>query len=339
MSHTVLVTGATGYIAKWICAELLRRGHRVVGSARSADRDAEIRAALRTTLDGTDWEARYRTIALDLSSDSGWSAAMEGVDAAMLVASPFPLVQPRDDREIVETAVGGVRRALAAARAAGVGRVILTSSSGAISAREKPGNGTAFTEDDWTDLDHPTATPYFRSKTLAERAAWDDVAEHGGIALTALNPTLVVGPPLDADFGTSIQVLERLHRAKDPMLPRAGFSTVDVRDVAEAHIRALERPETAGKGYLLSERFLWFKDIAAAMKTAVPNRRYPAREAPNALLRVLGLFDPSVRTILPSLGRREEVSAARAEAELGLAFRDTRRGIGEAAIWLDRNMP
>ncbi|MEL7027473.1 MAG: NAD-dependent epimerase/dehydratase family protein, partial [Pseudomonadota bacterium] len=325
--QTVLVTGATGYIARHIVAGLLKRGHSVVGSARTEARDSEVRDAIASELDGVDWQDRYRTVALDLSKDDGWDTAMEGVDALIHTASPFPLEQPKNEDEIIRPAVDGALRALKAAKAAGVNRVVMTSSTVAVAYKERPAEGSLFTEKDWSDLTHATASPYGKSKTLAERAAWDFVAEHPEINLTAINPSLVVGPPLGGDFGTSVGVIDRVYQAKDPMLPRVGFPAVDVRDVAEAHIRAFERPDTAGNRYPLAESFMWFADVASAVKEAVPGRKVPERIAPDFLIRFLSIFDKSIRTITPILGRKNIVSINAAETDLGIEFRSARTAV------------
>lgn len=335
MPKTVLVTGATGFIAKHIVAGLLNRGHSVVGSARSLDRDAEIRAAVGSELTDPAALDRYRTVALDLSSDDGWAEAMEGVEAVLHTASPFPLAQPKDPQDVIKPAVDGALRAISAARAAGVRRVILTSSSGAITVKNGPTNGSAFTEEDWTDVGHPAATPYFQSKTFAEQAAWDDAKANGDIDLTVINPSFVVGPPLDANFGTSIRVVERLLIGKDPMLPRFGFPAVDVRDVAEGHIRALERDETIGERIMLADRFLWFSDMAEAVDEALPNRKIVKRIAPDFVIRFLALFDKEIRVVVPILGRREDVDASKAKQILDMTFRDAAIGAADAARWLD----
>lgn len=337
MPRTILVTGATGYIAKHIVAGLLNRGHSVVGSARSVERDAEMRSALEPALDEKSALERFQTKALDLTSDVGWADAMSGVDAVIHTASPFPLASPKDENEVIRPAVDGVRRMMTAASNAGIRRIVLTSSSGAITVKDAPGSGAAFDEDDWTDLNHPAATPYFKSKTLAERAAWDFATDHPEMALTVINPCFVVGPPLDASFGTSIRVIERLLKGKDPMLPRFGFPTVDVRDVAEAHIRALDTPEAEGERILVGDRFLWFLDLAQAIEAALPDRRIVTREAPNFVIRTLALFDREVRTIVPILGRREDVTNSKARRILGLEFRNALAAAGETARWLDKN--
>lgn len=324
----VFVTGATGFVAKHVVARLLDAGHDVVGSARSLDRAPEVADAVRPVIaDPTDLDRRLRIVALDLARDEGWREALEGCEALIHTASPFPLAQPDDDAEIVATARDGALRALRAAHEAGARRVVMTSSSVAVMNGPAP-EGRPFDERDWTDLDHPTVTPYVRSKTLAERAAWDWAAETPEAALTVINPGFVLGPPLDRRYGASIQVVERLLSGRDPMLPRFGFSTVDVRDVALMHLRALERPETAGKRYLGVAGFLWFSEMAGALREAHPDRRIAGREAPNWLIRLLALRDRPLRTVVPILGRRDEVSSARARDELGVALTPPR----EAAL-------
>lgn len=337
MPETILVTGATGFIARHIVAGLLNRGYAVTGSARDTARDGEIRTAIAPALDDPAALERYRTVTLDLTSDDGWDAAMDGAGAVMHTASPFPLVQPKDENDLIEPAVAGAKRALEAATKAGTHRVILTSSMAAISARDAPGNGTAYTEDDWSDLSHAIASPYFKSKTLAERAAWDFAGTHPDMNLTTINPGFVLGPPLGASDGTSSRVVERVLSGKDPMLPRLGFTVVDVRDVAEAHIRALERPETAGQRILVADRFLWFADLAGAIARALPHRRIATRQAPNVVMRMLGLFDSEIRSILPALGREEPVSNAKARQLLGLEFRDGAAAAADMALWLEAN--
>ena len=338
--QTVFVTGATGFIAKHIVLGLLNGGHRVVGSARSAERGEEVAAAVRPHLyDGADLADRLRVVPLDLARDDGWEAALEGCDALVHTASPFPLEQPRDDAEIVATARDGALRALRAAHRAGAGRVVLTSSTVSIMNREPP-EGRPFDERDWTDPEHPTANPYARSKTLAERAAWEFAEATPDVALTAINPGFVLGPPLDRRYGASIKVVERVLRGTDPALPRFGFQTVDVRDVAAMHIRALERPETAGGRYAGVAGFLWFREMADVLREAFPDRRIARREAPDWLIRLLALRDRPLRTVVPILGRRDEISTGRARDELGMAFRPPReavRAAGEALVrggWL-----
>ena len=333
MPRRILVTGATGYIGKHLVRQLLDDGHVVVGSTRSASGDAEICAALSPVLKDPSALKNYRTVQLDLGDNHGWSDACGGIDVMMHTASPFPIVQPKDPDDVVRPAVDGTIRALEAAKTAGVGTVVLTSSSVAI--MEPPEEKDVYSEADWTDPDKPGLTPYALSKTLAERAAWGFVDyEAPDIRLSVINPTFVQGAPLDGNYGTSVQVVERILRGKDPMLPRVGFSTCDVHDVALAHIRAMERPEAAGHRHLIVDRFLWFADLARLVIEAVPEAKASTRVAPDLLIRFLGLFDPSIRSITPSLGRSNESDNTRMRDVLGIELRDTRESVRDTARWL-----
>jgi dihydroflavonol-4-reductase len=330
---TILVTGASGYIAKHIVLRLLKAGHAVRGSVRTPAKAEALHAAMARHAPGA--ADRLSTVELDLTRDDGWRDAADGVDALLHTASPFPLTQPRDKHEVIRPAVEGSRRAIAAARDAGVGRVVLTSSTAAVGERpSKPGQGP-FDERDWSDAEDPAITPYFASKTLAERAAWDMVAaEAQDVRLTVINPGFVLGAPLDGDTGTSLAVVERILSGRDPMVPRIGFATVDVGDIAEMHVRALDRPETEGRRLIGTGDFLWFGDMADTLARAFPERRVTTRRAPDMMVRLMGLFDPAVKSVVPSLGVRRDFDTAPARDLLGLSFRDPRDSLVEAARWL-----
>lgn len=331
MPGRILVTGATGYIALHILARLLNRGETVVGSARSTKSDGKIREAILPELSDKAALEKYSTVALDLTSDDGWAEAMNGVDRVIHTASPFPLTQPKDDEELIRPAVDGTLRVLRAARDAGVSRVAMTSSSVAIMENHEK---TVFDERDWSS-DGPTLSPYARSKTRAERAAWDFLRDEApGLELAVINPTFVQGAPLGETYGTSVSVIERLLEGKDPMLPRVGFPICDVGDVAEAHIRALEVPDAAGHRHIVSDRFLWFREMADVVREAVPSANPARREAPNFAMRVLALFDPAIRTIVPQLGRKFEGDNRRLREVLGIEPRDVRESIADTAHWL-----
>lgn len=338
MGQTVFVTGATGYIAKHIIRDLLDAGHSVIGSVRRSGGEREVRDALRPHLsDPEDAEARLRFAMLDLDRDEGWDSALAGADALVHTASPFPMTQPKDPQELIRPAVDGARRALAAARAANIGRVVMTSSTVAVIQSPLPRGMSAFDETCWTDPDAPGMTAYARSKTLAERAAWDFVDQEApDMALTTINPGLVLGAPLDRRHGTSVGVIQRILRARDPMLPRMGFPVVDVRDVATMHTRALERPETAGQRYLAADRFQWFVDLGQVLKAAYPDRKIVTRQAPDIIVRMLALFDPAIRSIIPDLGIERPVSNARARDEMDMHFVPAEQSIRDTAAYLLR---
>lgn len=340
MPKTVLVTGATGYIAKHLVLQLLNAGYNVVGSARSLSREAEMHDALRPHLEDENALARLRMVALDLSRDEGWDAAMQGVDVLMHTASPFPLSQPKDENDLIRPAVDGALRAVKAAKAAGVTRVVMTSSTVAVMTGELPAGKAAFNEEDWSDLSDPAATPYAKSKTLAERAVWDwQASDAPDMQITMINPSFVQGPPLDENFGTSIAVIERLLKGQDPMVPDIAFVTVDVRDIAKMHILAMEKEASINNRYIGAERLLSFQDMALELKDAYPDRKIATRVAPNFMMRLLSFFDPSIKTILPSLGRRDLATNEKARSELGMTFRDARASVREAGAFLvERNL-
>ncbi len=339
MPKTVLLTGASGYIAKHIALQLLEAGHHVRGTVRDLSRGAEVTEAVRPHLtDADDLDNRLTFVALDLTSDDGWEDAMAGVDVLMHTASPFPLTQPKDENDLIRPAVDGALRALRAAQKAGVKRVVLTSSTAAISGSELPSGDTAFDETNWTNPDDPEINPYTKSKTLAEQAAWAFVSDEAPeLELTTINPGFVLGAPLDKSFGTSINVIARLVRGKDPMLPDIGFATVDVLDVAEMHVTVIDKPDTIGQRIMVVDRFLSFSQIAKAIKTAHPDRKIPTRVAPNFVIKFLGLFDPAIRSIIPSLGRVDKMDNARAIATLRRGMRQAPKAAASSATYLIDN--
>ncbi len=338
-SQTVFVTGATGFIAKHIVLQLLNAGYRVRGSVRSPGRASEVRDAILPHLtDRQGLDDRLQFAALDLTEDAGWQEALEGSDALMHTASPFPMVQPDDEEKVIRPAVDGALRALRAAQAAGIGRVVKTSSVVAVVGTDLPAGRAAYTEADWTDTERAGTMAYAKSKTLAERAAWDFVnTEAPEIDLTTINPALVLGAPLDENYGTSIELVERMLRAKDPMIPRVGFGVVDVRDVARAHVRALQRDESRGKRIIASDRFMWMHEMAEIIKAAHPDRKVVTRRAPNSIVRFLGLFDKAIASIVPELGRRREIANDRARELLDFDFIPAGDSVRAAADWLIRN--
>ncbi len=331
MAQTVLLTGVTGFIARHIAVRLLDLGFVVRGTLRDPARAQEVRDAIRPAL--TDPEApeeRLSFVTLDLSRDEGWEDALAGVDVLMHTASPFPFTQPKDEAEVIRPAVDGTRRAFEAAQRAGVRRVVMTSSTVAV-VNKTPPEGRPFDERDWSDLEHPGITPYAKSKTLAERAAWEFTEANPEMALTVINPGFVLGKPLGDSWNTSLGVIERILQAKDPMLPNFGFTSVDVGDVAEAHVRALTRDDTVGKRFLAINEWIWFTEMAQVIKDNWPERKVPTRQAPNLLLRGIALIDPAVRQLLPNLGKQEAVSNQRARDELGITFRPVRPAVIDSA--------
>ncbi|MEO1638435.1 MAG: NAD-dependent epimerase/dehydratase family protein [Pseudomonadota bacterium] len=339
MTKTILLTGVTGYIARHVALQALDAGYHVRGSLRDLARGAEVTEALRPHLqDPADLDTRLTFVALDLSRDTGWDAAMTGVDVLVHTASPFPISQPDNEDDLIKPAVDGTLRALRAAHAAGIKRVVITSSTVAISGSALPPGDTSYDETNWTDPDDPAVSAYGRSKTLAEQAAWDFVTNTAPeMQSTVINPGFVLGAPLGGSFGSSVSVIQRVLRGKDPMVPDIGFGTVDVRDVAELHVTVIDKPDTIGQRIMAIDRFISFQEIAQAVKAAHPSRRIATRVAPHFLIRFLALFDKEIRSILPSLGRVDKMDNARAMATLGRGMRQAPKAAAATADHLIKN--
>jgi nucleoside-diphosphate-sugar epimerase len=242
----VLVTGASGYVGTHLAAALLRDGREVRGVVRTPEREQELRDAVRAG--GAD-DGGLEVVFAELMADDGWAAAVDGCGEVHHVASPIPAAQPDDPDELIVPAREGVLRVLRAARDGGARRVVLTSSFAAIGYSRTP--DSEYTEANWTDPDMPGLAPYPRSKTIAERAAWDFAeAEGGATELVSVNPTFILGPTLTPRAGSSMQFLQRAFSGQLTVWPRQRFGIADVRDVADLHVRAMAAPEAAGKRYL-----------------------------------------------------------------------------------------
>jgi dihydroflavonol-4-reductase len=321
----VLVTGASGYIAGFVIKALVADGWQVRGTIRSLARAAEV----RTTLGLPELEL----VACDLTRDDGWAEAMAGIHFVQHIASPIPSGEPRNPDDLIVPAREGALRALRFARAAGVSRVVMTSSMAAI-AYGHGERGAPFTEADWSDVAGRDAYAYIKSKTLAERAARDWMTEHGApMEYVSINPAAVLGPVLGADFSTSLEVVKKLLDGALPGLPRLGFGVVDVRDVADLHVKAMTAPGMNGERFIAQGRFLWMREVADMLKDGLgaKARRVPTRGLPDWLLKLLANFDPTVKMVVPELGRRREASAAHALDRLGWRTRDERQTIIDCA--------
>jgi dihydroflavonol-4-reductase len=314
----VLVTGGSGFIASHTILQLLAAGYRVRTTVRSLVREADVRAMLR--IGGAEPGERLSFIAADLMSDAGWPAAVSGCEYVLHIASPFPSTLPKHEDELIVPAREGALRALRAARDSGVKRVVLTSSFAAIGYGH-PQQGATFTERDWTDPNGADAMPYTKSKTLAERAAWDFVAREGaGLELAVVNPVGVFGPVLGPDYATSILLVQRLMDGALPGLPRMCFGVVDVRDVADLHVRAMTNPAAKGERFLaVAGDFMWILEIAKVLKARLGEaaKRVPTRQLPNWLVRLAALKDPAVKQIIPELGKWKNATSEKAQRMLG----------------------
>lgn len=328
----VLVTGATGFIAAHTIVKLLERGHEVRGTARSAAKADTLNASL-SAYAGRPVEVPL--VAANLSSDEGWDEAVEGMDYVQHIASPIPVEVPRNPDELIVPAREGALRVLRAAKAADVERVVMTSSVAAVAYGWGDDRPESFTEAHWSNSDDLKGnTPYTRSKTIAERAAWDFMAEEGGeMELVTINPGAVLGPVMSGDFSASLEILTQLLGGKLPALPRVGYQIVDVRDVAEAHVLAMESDVAAGKRFIVAGDFYWFEDVADLLRERMPEfaEKLPKGRLPNFVVRLLAPFNPPVRQILPELGRRRFASSDQAKAMLGWSPRSSEDAILDGA--------
>jgi nucleoside-diphosphate-sugar epimerase len=333
---TVLVTGGSGFIASHCIIKLLEAGHRVRATLRSPTREREARAMV--TEGRADPGQRLSYHAADLTSDAGWAEAAARCDHVLHVASPFPERVPKDPDALVGPARDGALRVLRAARDAGVKRVVLTSSFAAIGYGH-PEQAAPFDETSWTDLAGAGVAPYVRSKTVAERAAWDFIAREGGaLELSAVNPVGVFGPVLGPDYSTSILIVQRLMDGAVPGCPRISFGVVDVRDVADLHLLAMTHPAAKGERFLaIAGEFMPMVAIARTLKERLgpAARRVRAVELPNFVVHLASWLDPAVRQILPELGKRKNATSAKARRLLGWSPRppeDALAATGESLI-------
>jgi nucleoside-diphosphate-sugar epimerase len=311
--ETVLVTGGSGFIGSYCILDLLRGGYRVRTTVRSPDREGTVRQLL-----GAESADALTFATADLTADDGWAEAVAGCDYVLHVASPFPLGAPKHEDELIVPAREGALRVLGAARDAGVRRVVLTSSFAAIGyGGASPGR--PFTEEDWSDPNGTAISAYAKSKTLAERAAWDFVGD-GGPELAVVNPVGVFGPVLGPDYSTSIQLVKRLIDGAMPGLPNVSFGIVDVRDVSDLHVRAMTAPEAAGERFLaISGSFMSVPEIAAVLRDGLgeDGKKVPTRRLPDWLVRLVSVVDKEVKQITPELGKDRQASNEKAKRVLG----------------------
>lgn len=333
----VLVTGGSGFIGSHCILQLLAAGHQVRTTVRNLSRETDVRAMLRQggveTADGLSF------FAADLERDQGWEEAIAGCDYVLHVASPFPPTIPKDENELIVPAREGALRVLRAARDAGVKRVVLTSSFAAIGYGHPP-QSKAFDETSWTNTNGSDVRPYVKSKALAERAAWDFITREGkNLELSVVNPVGVFGPVLGPDYSTSILLVQRMMDGSLPGCPKMYFGVVDVRDVADLHLRAMTNPAAKGERFLaVSGDFMTMLDIAKVLRARMGDaaQRVPKRELPNWLVRLASLRDQEVKQVVPELGKLRNATNEKARRLLGWSPRSNEDAIVATAESLVR---
>ena len=296
----VLVTGASGFIAEHCIIELLKNGYSVKGSLRSMNREQEVRDAVKTETDDT----KLEFCKLDLLEDDGWEDAMWDCDYLMHVASPFVIEDPKDENELIKPAKEGTLRALNAAKKAGIKRVVLTSSVAAVNSHMMSGTSDHTT---WTDINSKYVTPYQKSKTIAEKAAWDfynNQDSNNRIELAVINPGGVMGPQLGNDLGgASTQIVSQLISGKFPMIPALSFPFIDVRDVAILHLKAMTTPDADGKRFIAAHsKPTWMYEVAEVL-SAAGYEKIKLKKAPSFMLKLIGLFDNKTKSLVPMLDK------------------------------------
>ena len=327
MSDAVLVSGGSGYIAGFLIRQLVAEGWTVHTTVRSLDKEAAVRKLLAVD------DSKLKFFAADLNADAGWAEAVAHCSHVAHVASPLPTRVPRHADELIVPARDGALRALRAAQAAGVRRFVMTSSVAAISYGR--GRGVHhLTEADWTDLGKPGLTPYIQSKTVAERAARDWVDREGGdMEYVSICPSVVLGPVWSRDFSASVAVVKKLLDGSMPACPDIGFGVVDVRNVADLHVRALKAPGLAGERFIASGRFMKLRQIAEVLRAQLGDeaRKVTTRDVPDWLVRITALFNPLAKAVVGELGNVRNQDASHALAVLGWKTRPEEQSIVDCA--------
>lgn len=315
-NKTVLVTGGSGFIGSWMLIALLQRGYTVRTTVRRLSREKSVRVAVAKQVDAAD---RLSFFEADLLDDAGWDAAVDGAQFIAHVASPMPVGEYKKT-DVIRPAREGTRRLLEAGMQAGVRRIVVTSSLTAAMPPAAADVNSASDETVWTDLSAEGINDYTRAKTLAEQDAWALIGRHNGpTTLATILPGMVQGPVLGPDYSGSVDLVARMLTGKVPRFPRIGLSTIDVRDLVELHILAMESAEAVGQRFLGTSDFLWLSDIAHLLRERLGTRaaKVPTKALPDAIVRLLAYVNSDMRFFAPSLGKRRDFSTAKAAKVLG----------------------
>ncbi|MEM6630895.1 MAG: aldehyde reductase [Bacteroidota bacterium] len=317
MKQTVLLTGVSGFLGSHTAIQLLEKGYRVLGTLRNMDRAESMREIIAKY---TQHIGALDFAQAELLDERVWIELMKGITYVQHIASPFPKVLPKDEKELLVPAKKGTLNILQAAATQGVKRVVVTSSTGAIVYGKPKGQRAGiYSEEDWTDETYKEdVTAYFRSKTVAEKAAWDYInSTKGELELAVVCPGAILGPLLEQDFSASANIVIKTMDGSSPAIPKIGFDMVDVRSVADLLIRAMELPEAAGERFIGSAGYLSFKEVANSLRQAYPDRKIPQSVLPNFAVRLFARIDPTLKPILNDLGIERRVDNRKAKEVLG----------------------
>ena len=330
MAELILVTGASGYVGKWCVVKLLQKGYRVRGTVRSEAKAKQVHDTVAGVVG--DAAANLQLVQADILDDRGWSAAMQGIDAVMHVATAIRGDEPKDPDVVIRPAIEGTARVLQFAHAAGIKRVILTSSIATVGYGHGQTSGRrVYDETYFTNLDNMRWTwAYCVGKTKAEQAAWE-YAKTNGMALTTIHPGAIIGPALDDDASISVGLVSGLLQGATPALPSNGFSIVDVRDVADMHVAALEKPEAVGNRYLATAEYVPFPKVAKIVQELYPDRKVVNREVPDWIMHIMAYFGGPIRQIINDIGNEKVFDGSKGEAMMGHKYIDARTSIHDTA--------
>jgi len=335
MTDLVLVTGVSGFIASHVAARLLGEGYAVRGTVRNKDKGQKIVDALAAA--GSD-TSKLELVEADLSADAGWKLAVQDCRFVQHIASPFPLEAPSDREALVPAARAGAMRVIEQAIGAGAERVIMTSSMVSMMGQAGRGKHMIVKEEDWSDPDWKPLTAYPVSKTRAERAVWDYVeSQNVKSRLTTVCPGLVFGPDTYDNGGASLAIIKGLFTGAFPMVPRIAYPIVDVRDCASIHIKAMTAPNVGGRRLIAGANTLWISDIADILRKAYPQAKLPTRVMPDLLVKIAGVFDSSIKSIVPDVGTFHEADAAYVSSLTGVIPRPAKDAVLAAAKSLIEN--